>query len=146
LFVSPDHQFKNLSFVTQNIHDVPVNGQEHLFDSIQGRARRNHVPLDSFTEHHQISVTTCLDNGLFGGKEFVNVCRRHAQLRGYIRDRCFSEPELTKQLVGFDHDPLTRFIAGQTLAGKLSGGDRSDEYYYSSLICIVKWLECHFAN
>jgi hypothetical protein len=101
------------------------------------------VPLDSFTEHHQISVTTCLDNGLFGGKEFVNICRRHAQLGRDIRHGCFSETELTKQLVGFDHDPLTRFIAGQTFAGSLGGGgDKSDKVYYSSHICLVKWSEC----
>src|ERR1700751_2037494 len=83
-----------------------------------------------------------LDNGLFGGKEFVKVCRRHAQLGGDIRHRGFSETKLTEQLVGFDHDLLTRFIAGQTFAGKLSGVDKSDEVYYSSHICFVKWLEC----
>jgi hypothetical protein len=85
------------------------------------------MPLHGFGENHQISVGTCLDNGLFGGKEFVNVCRRHAQFRGDIRDRRFSETELTKQLVGFSHDPLTRFIAGQTFTGKMGGRDRSDE-------------------
>src|ERR1700739_2604527 len=133
LFISPDHQFKNLSFVAQNIHGMPVNGHEYLLDSIQCRAGVSQVSLDRFTENHQIPVRTCLDNSLFGGKEFVNVCRRHAQFLGDIRDRGFFEPELTKQLVGFDHDPSMGFIASETFAGKLTGSDRSDENHYSSL-------------
>src|SRR6201997_5483542 len=121
---------------------MPVNGYQHLFDSIQCRAGLNEVSLDRFTENHQISVGTGLDNGLFRGKEFVNVCRRHAQFLGNIRDRGFFEPELTKQLVGFDHDPLTGFIASPTFAGKLSGSERSDEKHYSSLFwpCQTKVL------
>src|ERR1700756_2113268 len=112
---------------------MPVNGYQQLFDSIQCRAGLNQVSLDRFAEYHQISIGTCLDNSLFRGKEFVNVCRRHAQFLGDIRDRGFFKPELTKQLVGFDHDAFMGFIASPTFARKWSSIERSDENHYSSL-------------
>src|SRR5260221_3017655 len=84
---------------------MPVNGQEHLSDSIQCTGRK-HAPEHGFGENHQISVSSRLDNGLFGGKEFVNIAR------DMLNSAAISAT------VGFGHDPVTCFIAGQTFASK----------------------------